>query len=356
MISAYAPGRVELLGNHTDYNDGVVLAVAVDRGCTVIGHARDDGVISLCSAAEGKLEVELSALAPQTKAPWANYAIGVIKELIVLGVPVTGFSAVIEGDLPIACGLSSSAALEIAIALFVLKLARCKLPPLTIAEICQRAEHRFVGVQCGLLDQVTCIFGRRNQAVFFDCRTKEVRRIRFPADVALIVAESGTSRVLAASKYNERREETALAAKALGIAALRDSSPDEVAKSASLSPGLRRRALHVVEENVRVWRALDLLDAGDRAALGELMNASHESSRVNFENSTPELDLLVAIARGLPGVLGSRLTGAGFGGATVTLCRRPEERLAAEQLAQKYTAQTRIVPRVFVCRVADGAA
>ena len=355
MISAYAPGRVELLGNHTDYNDGVVLGVAIDRGLTVLGHVRDDSVVSLCSNIEGKFEVELSALRPQATAPWANYAIGVLKELMALGIPVTGFSAVIESDLPIGCGLSSSAALEVATALFVLKLARCQLPPLTIAKICQRAEHRFVGVQCGLLDQVTCIFSQRNQAVFFDCRTNQLQRIRFPADLALIIAESGTSRLLSASKYNERREETAWAAKVLRVAALRDSSPEEVAKTTALSPTLRRRALHVAEENVRVWRALDLLNAGESAAFAELMNASHESSRVNFENSTPELDLLVAIARGLPGVLGSRLTGAGFGGATVTLCRRPQAKLAAEQLAQKYAAETRIVPRVFVCRMADGA-
>jgi galactokinase len=356
VIAAYAPGRVELLGNHTDYNEGVVLGAAIDRGLTVRGSGRSDGIISINSAAEGHAEIPISDLRPQTDPQWTNYAFGVVSEFVKLGVTIAGFDAQVQGNLPARCGLSSSAALEIATALFLLKLCRRKLPRLEIAKACQRAEHYFVGVQTGLLDQVTVIFGRANQAVSFDCRTEEVRTIPFPSDLALIVAQSAGQRELAAGEYNKRREETAAAAQALGVRALRDVSPEEIAHANELSPLLRRRALHVAEENTRVWQAVDLLRAGDGIGFGALMNASHESSRENFENSTPELDRLVKIAQAIPGVLGARLTGAGFGGATVTLCQRARVNTVAEEIADQYTKQTGVKTQVFICHVAGGAA
>src|SRR4051794_25048037 len=353
--SAYAPGRVELLGNHTDYNEGVVLGAAIDRGLTVSGARQNDPLISLTSTSDGRFQIPLSELRPQNSNRWTNYALGVASELIAAGVPVGGFSATIDGDLPAGYGLSSSAAFAVATALFLLKLYRQELPPLEIAHLCQRAEHRFVGVKSGLLDQVTSIFGRDNHVVFFDCRTEEVRQIPFPPDLALIIAESGKKRELAAGKYNERREETSAAASALGVKALRDVSSQDVTLSAALNPVLRRRALHITGENERVFRAADLLDLGDGAGFGRLMNESHESSRTNFENSSAELDLLVTIARTIPGVLGSRLTGGGFGGATVTLCRRNDAKEAAQRLASDYFTQSGIRAKVFVCRVSEGA-
>ncbi len=355
-IVAYAPGRLELLGNHTDYNEGIVLGAAIDRGISITGSRRDDGMIRICSRDFGKVEIPLSGLRPVPENDWANYALGVVRELIDLRVPVSGFHAEATGDVPVGAGLSSSAAFELATALFLLKLFPREIAPLEIAKACQRAEHRYVGVQSGLLDQVIALFGRSNHAVFFDCRSEEVLTVPFPPGLALIVAESGKKRALAGGEYNLRREETHAAARALGVAVLRDVTSADLARRSDLPDLVRRRAAHVVGENERVWRAVKLLVAGDGIGLGKLMNESHESSRKNFENSTPELDLLVSIAQKLPGVLGARLTGAGFGGATVTLCERERAEEIATELSKRYTAESGITPRVFVCGIADGAA
>ena len=351
---AYAPGRVELLGNHTDYNEGVVLAAAIDRGLKVSGEQRSDGRIALRSASLGEFEIRRDNLEPQTEPRWVNYVLGIVRELLDSGLPIDGFSAEIEGDLPAGCGLSSSAALEVATAFFLLKLCDTSLAPLEIAKLCQRAEHRFAGVRSGLLDQVTSIFGRAGHAVFFDARSEEVRPIPFPTGLALIIAESGVKRELAAGLYNQRREETRAAAEALGLVALRDISPNELAKR-DLPPLLRRRAAHIVGENERVQGALRLLAQNDARGFGALLNESHESSRLNFENSTAELDLLVEIARTLPGVFGARLTGGGFGGATVTLCESASAQRIAAEMAQAHRQRSGFQSQVFVCAVADGA-
>jgi galactokinase len=351
---AYAPGRVELLGNHTDYNQGVVLAAAIDRGLKVSGERRSGGLITLRSSSLGEFEIRRDNLQPQTEPRWVNYVLGVVRELLDAGLSIDGFSAAFEGDLPSGCGLSSSAALEVATACFLLKLCAATFSPLEIAKLCQRAEHRFVGVQSGLLDQVTSIFGRAGHAVFFDARSEEVRAIPFPPELALIIAESGKKRELAQGLYNQRREETRAATEALGLVALRDIMPNELGKR-DLPPLLRRRAAHIVGENERVWRAADLLVKNDARGFGALMNESHESSRQNFENSTAELDLLVEIARELPGVFGARLTGGGFGGATVTLCESTAAARIADELAQAYFHRSGLKSRIFVCAVADGA-
>jgi galactokinase len=364
VISIEAPGRVEILGNHTDYNEGVVLAAAINRAVRIRGIARDDGRISLRSTAYPPVEVAISQLRRrQGESRWANYPLGVVRALLARGVAIRGFSAAMESDLPTGIGLGSSAALGVATAFFLLKLHRYDLPPLDIAKVCQQAEHRFAGVESGLLDQVTSIFGKAGQLIFFDCRTQAVRTIAFPDDLALIVADSGTKRQLAASKYNLRREETRAAAAALGVRSLRDvptvaalyeRRPDflrsqTAAPDATVEAGiLWKRAMHIIGENERVWRAIELLECGDSAGLGDLMNASHESSRVNFENSTPKLDHLVDLARKQPGVLGSRLTGGGFGGAIIVLCAQTMANEAARNLAS-------VAAQTFVSRPADGA-
>jgi galactokinase len=353
--NAHAPGRVELLGNHTDYNEGVVLGAAIDRGINVAGSRRDDGIIQIRSDDFGKVEIPLSELRPLTGDRWVNYALGVVRELIDLGVPVTGFHAEVTGNVPIGAGLSSSAAFELATALFLLKLFQRELAPLDIAKACQRAEHRYVGVQSGLLDQVIALFGRANHAVFFDCRSEKVLTLPFPLGLALIVAESGKTRMLASGEYNLRREETSAAARALGVPALRDVTSADLARRSDLPDLVRRRAAHVVGENERVWRAVKLLEVGDGIGFGKLMNESHESSRQNFENSTPELDLLISIAQKLPRVLGARLTGAGFGGAIVVLCERSEADAIASELSRHYRGTTGITTDAFVCKIADGA-
>lgn len=355
MVSAYAPGRVELLGNHTDYNEGVVLGAAIDRGLRVCGSSTADDSISLESEGIGRIDLPLSEVKPLDHQRWANYALGVVSELIALGVSIKGFRAAVTGDLPAGCGLSSSAAFELATALFLLKLFRGEVSPLELAKACQRAEHRFVGVQSGLLDQVTSLFGRAHHVVFFDARTEEVRVIPFPPGLSLIIAESGKKRELAGGDYNNRRLETRAAADALHVPALRDVDSDMLAHNQTLPDLLRRRATHIVEENERVWCALKLLANGDGPGFGALMNASHQSSVKNFENSTPELDLLVSIAQRLPGVLGARLTGGGFGGATVTLCQEHAAKEIAAQLSKRYARKCGIIPRVVISGIANGA-
>jgi len=353
-ISARAPGRVELLGNHTDYNQGVVLGAAINRVIRVSGR-KNQGSIRVTSAGFAEVELHPAELRPLQETRWANYILGVADELRHLNVPIDGFTAHVSGDLPIGAGLSSSAALELATALFLLKLFPFDLPRLEIAKACQRAEHLYVGVKSGLLDQIISLFGRAQHAVFFDSRSEQIRTVPFPASLALIVVESGRKRELASGDYNLRRTETQAAARAFGVRALRDLTSAQIYRRLDIPELLRRRALHIVEENERVWRAVELLEAQDGRGFGQLMNASHESSRRNFENSTPELDLLTSIAQRLSGVLGARLTGAGFGGATVTLCERTAADAVALQLARDYRVQTGTKANVFVCEIADGA-
>ena len=349
--SGYAPGRVELLGNHTDYNQGVVLAAAIDRGITVTGTSRADGIIILKSELlHSRVEIQRGERRPLPNAAWANYPLGVIQQFELAGHPVGGFDATVSGDVPAGAGLSSSAALEVATAGFLMSLHRIRLDPMIVAKLCRRAENEFVGVRSGLLDQATSIFGQANHAVHLDFRAEQIGTISFPENVSLVIADSGAKHHLVQSEYNTRRDECAAAAKALGARSLREVSASQLqAARGSLAPVLYRRAAHIVGENERVSLAVEALQEGDAETFGSLMNASHESSRTNFENSTPELDRLVAIARSLPGVLGSRLTGGGFGGGTVTLVQAATAAETAHELA-------RPAPLAFVCRAADGAA
>ena len=356
--TAYAPGRVELLGNHTDYNRGVVLAAAIDRGLTVTGSSRDDDVISLrASGPKARLTVAIRELRPQTEQRWANYPLGVVQQFLRAGYQIRGFEAEVSGDVPAGAGLSSSAAFEVATAGLLMKLHQLRIEPLEVAKLCQRAENEFVGVKSGLLDQATSVFGRADHLVFLDFNTDAIRTIAFPPNFALVIADSGKKHNLLQSKYNTRREECVAAARALGVDSLREVTPEQLdAARASLDPILYRRAAHIVGENSRVAHAVEALRIGDAAAIGVLMNASHESSRTNFENSTPELDTLVEVARSVSGVLGSRLTGGGFGGGTVTLVHAAEAESVAEQIQRAYTDRSGHSSAPFVCRIADGAA
>jgi galactokinase len=351
-VSAYAPGRVELLGNHTDYNQGVVLAAAIDRGLTVAGARRDDDVIQLSSQLlDDPITVSLSDLRPQTTARWANYALGVVEQFRAAGHRIGGFAAEVSGDLPAGAGLSSSAAFEVATAGFLMALHDLRLDPLAVARLCRRAENDFVGVKSGLLDQVTSVFGRADHVVYLDCQSEEIRTIPFPSGLVMVIAQSRGKHDLLESLYNQRRDECAAAARALGVASLREVTARQLESAGlKLDPLLRRRAAHIVGENERVFHAAEILKSGGSPIeFGALMNASHESSRTNFENSTVELDRLVEIARARPGVLGSRLTGGGFGGGTVTL----GEAAHAADLVTNLRADA---AAVFVCRAADGAA
>jgi galactokinase len=354
-VSAFAPGRIEVLGNHADYNEGLVLGAAIDRGLTVTGTGRDDDLIRLSSDLLGDVELTLHDRTSQSGPTWANYALGVARELIELGVSIGGFEMKVTGTLPPRSGLASSAALEVATALFLLKLQERTLQPMEIAKLCRRAEQRSAGVQSGLLDQVMSLCGRANHLIYFDSRAESIQLIPFPSDLAFVVAQSGKQRELSQGDYNLRREQTAAAAHALGVRTLREVSSRDLEKRADLDPLLSGRARHVVGENERVDQAVQALKTKDATKLGQLMNQSHESSRHNFENSTPELDLLVDLARTLPGVLGARLTGAGFGGAVLALCRRPQAQEAARQLHDAYHQKIGISAEMFICSIGDGA-
>ena len=337
---------------------GVVLAAAIDRGTTVAGISRQDDHIILTSRGAGsRVHDSLQTIRPHEEAAWANYPLGVVDQFMRSGFALRGFDAEVTGDVPVGAGLSSSAALEVATAGLLIKLHELRLPPLEVAKLCQRGENEFVGVRSGLLDQATSVFGRADHLVYLDCQTEEIQTIPFPTGYALVIADSGVKHSLLSSLYNTRREETTAAAEALGVETLREVTPDhlEIARG-SVTELLHRRAAHIVGENDRVWRAVHALEGGDAAAIGALMNASHESSRTNFENSTPELDELVAIAQSLPGVLGSRLTGGGFGGGTVTLVTADRAQQVAEELRERYAAKHGHRPSTFVCKIADGAA
>ncbi len=358
-LSARGPGRVELLGNHTDYNDGVVLSAAINFAVTVQGEVRADRNVTLHSTISPQAVCEpLSRLDKQTgDASWANYPLGVASCLREADYPVEGFEMRISSDLPPGAGLSSSAALEVATACLLMKLFSLEIAPMELAKLCRRAENDFVGVKCGLLDQVSSIFGKRGQAVYLDCRSEKVENIPLPPQTELLVFHTGVEHRLVGGEYNERRERCFAAVRALGVPALRDVTAAHLeAARSQLDDLVYRRAAHVVGENERVFAGIDYLRNGDGASFGKLMFASHASSRTNFENSTPELDVLVDLAHEEPGVLGSRLTGGGFGGATISLVEAERAEEIARHLEEKYTARTGNQGRAYLCESADGAA
>jgi galactokinase len=351
-ISTYAPGRAELLGNHTDYNEGYVLALAVDRGTTVTGHARQDRTIRIHSRELSESEtLALDKLAAENVAPWSRYVLGVVDQFRRHDLPIDGFEAEIAGNLPIGAGLSSSASLENATVLFLTKLFGAKLEPMQMARLAQKAEHDFVGVRCGLMDQIASLMSKDRHATFIDCRTTGVSHVPLDENVSVIIANSHADHELVGGEYNERRSDCEAAAHALGVNFLRDTSTEMLkAHKCKMADRMYRRALHVTGENERVLEGSAALRQGDLARFGELMFASHESSMHNFENSCPELDRLVAAARKTPEVLGARLSGGGFGGATINLVRKGSE----EKVVRALTAA---VPEAtcLITHASDGA-
>ena len=354
-VTAYAPGRVELLGNHTDYNEGYVLSAAIDRGVTITGSRTDDARISLNSSTMRlAATAELGDIRPART--WADYPLGVVKCLVDEGFPLGGFDAEIASDLPVGAGLSSSAAVEVATATLLVKLFHLELEPLRLARLCRKAENEFVGMNCGLLDQVSSVFGRKNHAIFLDCRNETVENVPFPSDLALLITHSGVKHALVGGEYNERREQCFEAARLMGAKALRDVTLEQMeAARSDLPEQIYRRALHIVGENERVLQGVDFLKNGEAERFGKLMFESHESSRFNFENSSRELDDLVLLASKEEGVLGSRLTGGGFGGATVSLIRREAAGEITKNLAAKYKELTGYDCEIYLCEIAEGA-
>ncbi len=311
MIRAWAPGRVNLIGDHTDHTGGLVLPVAIDLGTTVTGQRGGD-VVELRSSTEPEPAiVPLDVGDPSSVTPgWARYVAGVVAELR----PALGFSGTVDTTLPVGAGLSSSAALEVAVALAL----GADLPRVGLAGVCQRAEQRAAGVPCGIMDQLASASGVAGHGLRIDCTSLDVRLIPIPADVEIVVADSGQRRSLTDGGYADRAEACRAAEAVIGP--LRAATPEAV--SAIDDAVVRRRARHVVSENGRVDQLAEALVVGDRAAARDAMAASHASLRDDFEVSTPVLDELVGLLASTPGVIGARLMGAGFGGCAVALVER----------------------------------
>lgn len=375
----HAPGRLELLGNHTDYNDGLVLSLAVDKYIEMAVMPRTDGKIELVSSAFPKPEIFWAdQLKKNPEAHWADYVKGVLEQLRKRGVRYSGFSAAIEGTIPMGAGMSSSAALEVATALAVRQLfpfclgkigntappkpdARGHLPPLDdvekmdLAKLCRAAENDFVGVRVGLLDQISSLFGKAGQVMEIDFQTLKVELAPIAGE-AIIVCNSGVKHSLVAGDYNELREQCEGAAHALGLPSLRSADARLLtANKSKLTERQFQCAWHIATEIQRVIRGAEALRRGDHREFGQYMFQSHESSRDFLKNSVPELDLLVKLAREEPGCLGARLTGGGFGGATINLVAHHQAAEFMTGIARRYEERTRRKLQPILCQVVDGA-
>lgn len=362
-VHVVAPGRVNLLGEHVDYNDGIVLPAAIDRAVTLAAAPLDEAIVHLQALdlnAETRFSLDaLAARRDLDDAPlpdWALYPAGVAWALREAGLAVCGLQAAFTSDVPMGAGLSSSAAVELAFAVAWQALGDWQAPPLRLAQLAQRAENAYVGVACGLMDQFASACGVEGHALAFDTRHLTWEAVPLPPDTALLIADSGVRRSLAHSAYNQRRAACEQAAALLGVPALRDVSPaDFEAHLHRLPDNIRPFARHVVEEIARVQQALEVLRAGDAPAFGRLMLAGHASLRDLYRVSTPELDALVEIAADLPGCYGARLTGAGFGGCTVNLVDESLAPQVADALQGGYRTRMGRQSQVYICRAAQGA-
>lgn len=362
-IISRAPGRVNLIGEHTDYNDGFVLPIAIDRSVRVAASARDDSRVIVESIDFGEsVEFDLGSIKRDEDRPWSNYPRGVAWALIKAGYELRGMNAIVTGDVPIGAGLSSSAAVELAFAMAFVHISSIDISPRELALLCQKAENSFVGVSCGIMDQFISAMGRRGHAMFLDCRSLRFELVPLNlADHLFLVCDTKVKRELSGSEYNRRRAECERGVELLkkhlpGIKALRDVSWEEFRRySEELPETIRKRCRHVILENERVIRAVEALKSGDLKGFGELMNESHESLRVDYEVSCYELDLMVEIARGVEGVLGARMTGAGFGGCAVALARRDAVDRLIGRVMEIYPAKTGIKPEVYVVEPEEGA-
>jgi galactokinase len=355
-----APGRVNLIGEHTDYNDGFVLPMAIDRAVWIAMRPRDDRRVAchsldLDQAAPFSLE-DVGGEVRNEGMGWAEYLRGVAWALQEAGYALQGWEGVMAGDVPIGAGLSSSAALEMATARVFAVASGLSWDATTMARIGQRAENAWVGVNCGIMDQMISAAGVAGHALLIDCRSLETRAVPLPPGTAVVVLDTATRRGLVDSAYNERRAQCEAAALFFEIPALRDVSVAHFQDQADrLDDVTRRRARHVVTENERTLRASEAMRRGDAAELGQLMNASHDSLRDDFEVSSDELNAMVACAHRHQVCYGARMTGAGFGGCAVALVRADGVQDFAATVAACYQAATSITPHVYVCAATDGA-
>ena len=355
-----APGRVNLIGEHTDYNDGFVLPAAIDLATYVGVAPREDRRLVLHSLAfDESVEFDLdTAAAPRRH--WSDYVVGVVLGIEREGLRLSGANLMLSTELPMGAGLSTSAALEVAVGYALCDLAGAAVDRKALALLCQRAENEFVGMRCGVMDQLISCCGVADHALLIDCRTLEMRAAPLNSDARLVICNTMVSHELAASEYNKRREECELAVALLakemdGVRALRDVSPEALARhGAGMPEVILRRARHVVTENARTLSAAAALEARDLKHFGRLMNEAHASLRDDYEVSCAEADLMVDLAQKMNGVFGARLTGGGFGGSTVNLVEAQATERFMFSIAEAYQDATGLTPQIFCATPSAG--
>jgi len=360
-----APGRVNLIGEHTDYNDGFVMPAAIDREMLMAAVPSGNRQVTLRSLDFNAVSTfSLDEIGYDAANSWSNYLRGVCFILEQAGYYLRGADIIFSGDVPRGSGLSSSAALEVATATTFLTLAEYDVTGEEIAKLCQKAENEFVGTKCGIMDQFISALGQAGKALMIDCRSLDYLPVNIPDGIKIIIGDTGVRRKLVTSEYNKRREECEKGVEILktvlpDITALRDVTPEQLDANKGLLEDLTyRRCKHVVTEDARVLDAIKYMETGDANAMGLLLNASHESLRYEYEVSCAELDIMVEISRKQPGVYGSRMTGAGFGGCTVTIIDEKYADIFAAAVLPEYiklAGDTQERPEIYVCSPSAGA-
>lgn len=361
-LCVYAPGRVNIIGEHTDYNDGFVMPCAIDYGTAVCGAKRDDSLFRVYAAdLDAFDEFDLTdPIVPNPDHKWTGYVRGVVK-FIQTQCPEfrQGADLVISGNVPLSAGLSSSASLEVAVGKFCQQLAQLPLTDTQLALIGQQAENQFVGANCGNMDQLISALGQKDHLLMIDCRTLETQPTPVPEQVAVMIINSKVKHDLVAGEYNTRRQQCEQAATFFGVKTLRDVSLEQFKKReqelTALDPIVAKRARHVITENARVLAAVEALKQGDLAGLGKLMAQSHESMREDFEITVPQIDYLVGLSQlAIGNTGGARMTGGGFGGCVVVVA--PTEKVEAVRniIAENYEKTTGLKEDFYVCRASEG--
>jgi galactokinase len=352
------PGRVNLIGEHTDYNEGFVLPIAIDRYISLAFNPRNDYFVNLYSMDYHNLSsfcLEDLFNSSAAKKEWDEYVKGVAWALQEKHGTLRGFDGVLCGNIPKGAGLSSSAALELTIAKALSFTSKLPETAVEMARICQYAENKWVGVNCGIMDQMAVASGKSNHAIFIDCRSLETKLIPMPKNASIVIMDTMKRRGLVDSEYNKRRQQCEEAADIMAVASLRDIDFTAWENNRDkLSGDLLKRARHVVTENQRVLHAIEAMNNSDAVLLGELMNASHESLRSDFEVSCAELDLIVQFARQATGCFGARMTGAGFGGCAIALVKEKYADDFTAQVAEQYQVATGLKPELYVTQAMDG--
>ncbi len=361
--SAYrAPGRVNLIGEHTDYNEGFVLPAAIDFYCWAAAAPRGDGKLVIYSENFNEtIEARLDSLSPLPEKHWANYPLGVAWALRRAGKPISGANVYIAGEVPLGAGLSSSAAVEVSVALALLRQSGDAENRAELAKLCQKAENEFVGARVGIMDQFISCFGRASHALLLDCRSLKHEFVKLPRNLQLVICNTMVRHELASGEYNTRHAECEEGVRILRIVlpevrALRDVTLSQlVDHRQNLSPKVFARCRHVITENARVNSAVEAFRKGDTTTLGPLLQDSHRSLRDDYEVSCRELDLMVEIAAAQPGLIGARMTGGGFGGCTINLVESAAVSDFRRNVAAAYSSKTGLTPEIYVSPASEGA-